>query len=228
VRESLRELRSMVVRREKRSLLEPVKLETREDDSSPKIQGYAALFDAETEIRGWYGSFKESIARGAFKSSIDSGKRVVSLFNHDVNYVLGSTSGQTMTLKEDERGLWIEVTPPDTQVGRDVVEYIRRGDVVGQSFMFTITREEWTFAEKKGELDKRVIMEVELFEAGPVLFPAYEETSVGVRSEKDDPSASAYLAAKKEWEDRNRPTEPITIISPEPYLLKVRTLRASL
>jgi HK97 family phage prohead protease len=218
----------MSTKREKRSLLEPVKLETREENTSPKIQGYAALFDVETEIRTFFGSFKESIAPGAFKRSIESGRRVVSCFNHDLNLVLGSTTGGSLKLTEDQRGLWLEVEPPDTQVGRDVVEYIRRGDVTGQSFMFTITREQWTFSEKKDELDSRTILEVELFEAGPVLMPAYEETSIGLRSDKDDPSCSAYEAAKKEWLERNKPEEPIVIkVSPEPYLLKVRTLRAT-
>ncbi|MBX9580485.1 MAG: HK97 family phage prohead protease [Gemmataceae bacterium] len=217
----------MTAQRERRSLLEPVRLEAREGGAAPKIQGYAALFNVETEIRTWFGSFKESIAPGAFKSSLDSGRRVVSLFNHDVNYVLGSTSGGSLSLMEDLRGLWIEVDPPDTQVGRDVVEYIRRGDVQGQSFMFTITKEQWTFSEDPKELDKRTILDVELFEAGPVLFPAYEETSVGLRSDKSDPSAAAYEAAKAEWLERNKPSEPVVIVSPEPYLLKVRCLRAA-
>jgi HK97 family phage prohead protease len=212
----------MSAQRERRSLAEPVQIETREEGSRPVIQGYAALFDVETEIRSWYGSFKESLAPGCFKNSIASGRKVVSLFNHDVNYVLGSTSGKSLKLLEDMRGLWIEVEPPDTQVGRDVVEYIRRGDVQGQSFMFTITKEEWTIAKEATELDRRRILEVELFECGPVLFPAYEETSVGLRS-----SGDAHKLAREEWERQNRPAQPVTIISPEPYLLKVRCLRAA-
>jgi HK97 family phage prohead protease len=148
---------------------------------------------------------------------------VVSLFNHDANMVLGSTSSGTMRLREDDRGLWIEVDPPDTQVGRDVVEYIRRGDVQGQSFMFEITREEWQFSEDPKVLDKRVIQEVRLYEAGPVLFPAYPETSVGVRSTAD----LAYERARRQWEERNRPEKPVVIVSPDPFLLRVRVLRAA-
>lgn len=209
----------MTAQRERRSISEPVKLETRED-SRPVIQGYAALFDVETNIGGW---FMESIAPGAFKRSIDSGQRVVSLFNHDSNYVLGSTSSGSMTVREDGKGLWIEVEPPDTQVGRDVTEYIRRGDVQGQSFMFSIDKQEWTFAKEKGEVDVRRILEVTLYEAGPVLFPAYEETSVGLRARSEED----YKLARAQWEEANRPEEPIVIVSPEPYLLKVRCLRAA-
>ncbi len=209
----------MSTQRERRSIAEPVKLETRED-SRPVIQGYAALFDVETNIAGW---FMESIAPGAFKRSLESNQRVVSLFNHDSNYVLGSTSSNTMKLREDSKGLWIEVEPPDTQVGRDVTEYIRRGDVTGQSFMFTIDKQEWTFAKEKGEMDVRRITEVTLFEAGPVLFPAYEETSVGLRTRVEED----YKLARAQWEEANRPEEPVVIVSPVPYLLKVRTLRAA-
>jgi HK97 family phage prohead protease len=209
--------------RECRSTHQTVALEAREEGKQPIIQGYAALFDNETEIRGFFGSFRESIAPGAFAPSLSGGHRVVSLFNHDANMVLGSTSSGTMRLREDDRGLWIEVDPPDTQVGRDVVEYIRRGDVQGQSFMFEITREEWQFSEDPKVLDKRVIQEVRLYEAGPVLFPAYPETSVGVRSTAD----LAYERARRQWEERNRPEKPVVIVSPDPFLLRVRVLRAA-
>ncbi len=205
---------------ERRTNLETVKLESRED-TKPVIQGYAALFNVETEI---YGMFRESIAPGAFKRSLQENQRVVSLFNHDPNYVLGSTSSGTMTLREDEKGLWIEVEPPDTQVGRDVVEYIRRGDVQGQSFMFEITKQEWTFASKKGEMDQRIIQEVVLYEAGPVLMPAYQETSVGLRARAEE----AYQLARSEWEKSKEPDAPVIVtFDPKIFELKVRCLRAS-
>jgi HK97 family phage prohead protease len=212
--------------REQRSVLEPVKLETRaEDDTSlPVIQGYAALFDVETEIGSRYGTFKESIAPGAFKNTLAQNKRVLSLFNHNFDYILGSTTAGTLRLKEDLRGLYFEVDPPDTQVGRDVTECIRRGDILGASFMFVITKEEWTIAKSKEEYDARRIMEVDLYECGPVTMAAYEATSVGLRSEASD---EAHERARKEWEERNRPEEPVVIVHPEPYLLRARVLKAS-
>jgi phage head maturation protease len=89
--------------------------------------------------------------------------------------------------------------------------------------MFEITREEWQFSEDPKVLDKRVIQEVRLYEAGPVLFPAYPETSVGVRSTAD----LAYERARRQWEERNRPEKPVVIVSPDPFLLRVRVLRAA-
>jgi uncharacterized protein len=210
---------------EQRNLAEKITLETREEGKSSVIQGYAALFDVETEIRGYWGAFKESVAPGAFAKSIRDNRRVVSLFNHDSNILLGSTSGGTLRIKEDDKGLFMEVEPPDTQVGRDVVESIRRGDVQGQSIMFEIVGEEWTFAQKKGEMDSRRITDVILWECGPVTFPAYEQTSVGLRSASEE----AYKQARAEWERANKPEEPVAVtFDPSGYLLKVRCLRASL
>lgn len=205
---------------ERRSITAPIGVETREGDEAPVIQGYAALFDVETVI---YGLFRESIAPGAFKKSIESGRRIVSLFNHNPDVVLGSTSSGTMKLREDSKGLWIEVEAPNTQTGRDVVESIRRGDVEGQSFMFQIRKQEWTFATDSSEMDVRRITEIELYEAGPVLFPAYEDTSVAVRSTAEE----QYRAAREEWERQNRPAEPVVVkgLYPEVVIARVNALR---
>ena len=184
----------MAAQRELRTQVTKVALESRDDGKKPLIQGYSALFKSEAVI---YDLFRESIEPGAFAPTIAKGQRVVSLFNHDANYVLGSTSSGTLRLREDATGLWMEVEPPDTQVGRDVVEYIRRGDVEGQSFMFEIVRQKWTFAQNKGEMDLRVIEEVNLMECGPVLFPAYQDTSVGLRSLAEE----AHTQARSQYEE---------------------------
>ena len=63
------------------------------------------------------------------------------------------------------------------------VEPIRQaiagGAIDGMSFRFRVTREEW---DETGDIPVRTIRELDLFELGPVVFPAYEATSVGVRS----------------------------------------------
>jgi hypothetical protein len=52
------------------------------------------------------------------------------------------------------------------------------------SFRFRVLQEQWTqgAARKDGDVDLREIREVDLFELGPVVFPAYASTTVGVRS----------------------------------------------
>jgi HK97 family phage prohead protease len=147
--------------------------ELRADGDKPKITGYAALFNAVTDL----GMFREQIAPGAFSASLAKPDDVRALWNHDPNIVLGRNTAGTLTLSEDERGLRIEIDPPDTQWGRDAVTSIRRGDVSQMSFGFFTHRESWDY-----EQNMRTLEEVELFDVSPVTFPAYADTTVAVRS----------------------------------------------
>jgi hypothetical protein len=76
----------------------------------------------------------------------------------------------------------MEVTPPDTQLVRDMVlSPIDRGDITQQSFGFTVSQDKWEDVDK--DIPKRTILEVrELFDVSPVTFPAYPDTSVALRS----------------------------------------------
>lgn len=162
------------------------------DNDAPVLDGYAALFDSWTQIgsRAW--GFEESIAPGAFADSLKS-EDIRALFNHDSNQVLGRSSAKTATFSEDATGLRAIIRPPDTAVGRDVVALIRRGDVTGMSFTFRVRNEEWTDPDEDDALSwpRRRLLDVQLFEAGPVTFPAYEETSISARDR-----AKAYREAE--------------------------------
>ena len=152
----------------------------KDDDDRPALEGYAAMFDQETQIGGNQWGFMESIAPGAFAESIKADD-IRSFFNHNENIVLGRTTAKTAEFFEDDKGLRAVIYPPDTADGRDVMTLVKRGDVTGMSFMFQTKKDEWTEPEAKGELPKRRILEVKLFEAGPVTFPAYEQTSISAR-----------------------------------------------
>jgi hypothetical protein len=60
-----------------------------------------------------------------------------------------------------------------------VRDAIRDKAITGMSFRFRVISDEWG-TDDGG--DTRTIKEVELLEAGPVVFPAYEQTTVAVRS----------------------------------------------
>ena len=85
-------------------------------------------------------------------------------------------------MREDKRGLWVEVPIDDTSYGRDIVASLRSGALDGQSFRFSVKAEKWDDPKDPNGIPTRTIREVELFEFGPVTFPAYEATSAGVRS----------------------------------------------
>jgi uncharacterized protein len=147
------------------------------DDGPKKIIGYSAVFNQETDL-GW---FREKIARGAFADSIKADD-IRALFNHDPNFVLGRIKPGTLTLREDEKGLWMEATLPDTQQARDVMELIERGDVTGQSFSFRTLKESWEYGKTMEDPDIRTLEKVQLFDVGPVTFPAYDGTRVDARA----------------------------------------------
>lgn len=151
------------------------RVEQRAEGQPTRIVGHAAVFDQITDI-GW---FKEKVDPGAFKRTIKKAD-VRMLFNHDSNVIMGRTKSKTLTLSEDEKGLAIENTPPDTQLVRDMVlTPMERGDLDQMSFAFQVIKDHW-----EGTLDDpiRVLEEVELFDVSVVTYPAYPTTDASVRS----------------------------------------------
>lgn len=147
-----------------------------------KIVGYAAVFNSVTLIRTPWGNFREKIAPGAFKKALETSD-VRGLFNHDRNQVLGRAKSGTMTLKEDDKGLRYEITPPDAQWAKDLLVTMRRGDVDQSSFGFRVIQGGDRWDEEDDGVDIRTILEVaELYDVGPVTFAAYQDTEAGVRS----------------------------------------------
>ena len=103
------------------------------------IRGYAAVFDEPTTI----GQFIEVIRPGAFARAIKENQDVRALWKHNSDLVIGRSKSGTLTLKEDDRGLAIEINPPDTETARHWVESINRGDVDQMSFGFYARKDTW-------------------------------------------------------------------------------------
>jgi uncharacterized protein len=170
----------------------------REEGSLPKLRGHAALFNVEVD----FGYFREMVAPGAFKNSIESGDDVRALFNHDPNLILGRNKAGTLRLSEDEKGLLSEIDPPDTQLGRDIVVSIERGDISQMSFGFYITSEE--VVRREGESTLYIIKEARLFDVSPVTYPAYESTDVEVQRHVRERLSESEAQARAEFEFRKR------------------------
>ena len=140
------------------------------------IIGYGAVYD---RLSLDLGGFREKISPGAFDKILtrQRGKQdVVALFNHDKNYVLGRTSSGTLELSSDAKGLKYEVTPPTSR--SDILELITRRDVRGSSFGFSVSNggDSWS-TDEKGSV--RSVNDVSgLYDVGPVLTPAYPDSSV--------------------------------------------------
>tara|TARA_R100000654_G_scaffold15530_1_gene33049 strand:+ start:1022 stop:2308 length:1287 start_codon:yes stop_codon:yes gene_type:complete len=154
-------------------------LEIREtEDGNINVEGYAAVFESETVIGG---KWRESIARGAFRDAVNRDD-VVFLINH-TGLPLARTRSGTLELSEDDKGLKIRASldPSDPDV-RSIVPKMKRGDLDKMSFAFVPTRQKWSDAE---DMPQRTITEAELHDVSIVTTPAYESTSIGIRSALD-------------------------------------------
>ncbi len=147
-------------------------------DKRSTMTGHAAIFNEETRIGNW---FREQIAPGAFAESVQKDD-IRALFNHNPDFVLGRNKAGTLRLAEDEKGLAIEIDPPDTTQAKDLSILMERGDISQMSFAFEVMGEEWTYGDGDGELDLRTITKVKLYDVSPVTFPAYEGTDIALHS----------------------------------------------
>ncbi len=150
-----------------------------DDDNNLYVEGYFAVFD---EVYNVCQGATESIRKGAFTDSIDNDVRA--LYNHDTNLVLGRKSAGTLTLEQDDKGLWgrIQINRNDTDA-MNAYERIKRGDIQGCSFGFDIESEEEEKRED-GTIHWTITKVNPLYEVSPCVFPAYEATSVSARAKQ--------------------------------------------
>ena len=148
--------------------------DVRATDNGRTISGYAAVFNSRANIGGY---FEEVIAPGAFDDALMQDVRA--LVDHDTGRVIGRTKAGTLRMKQDDMGLAVEIDLPDTSDGRDLATLIERGDVSGMSFGFVVTKETW---DETMEPPMRTIQALDLREVSVVAFPAYDDTSIAMRS----------------------------------------------
>jgi HK97 family phage prohead protease len=150
---------------------------------APFIEGYAAVFNKDYVLYEDSAYLvKETIAPGAFMSVMQNDVRC--LFNHTPDHVLGRTSNDTLTMREDATGLfYTNLMNTETRIGKDVYLFVKRGDVTGCSFAFIVDESEWTEVEVNGrtEITRTIKKLSRLYDVGPVTYPAYDETTVDAR-----------------------------------------------
>lgn len=170
------------------------------DDDGLTMEGYAAVFSSRTEIDSWEGTFGETIRKGAFRKTIRERTPVLQ-FDHGHHPLVGSIPiGSIRELREDERGLFVSARITDNWLIQPVRDAIAEGSISGMSFRFSVMREVWRDragkivrseelshllwdAGDRGPLERELI-ELRVPELGPVVFPAYADTVVGVRSKE--------------------------------------------
>jgi len=151
-------------------------IETRlTDDGVMRLSGYAAVFDDQSVPL----PFVERIAPGAFRKTLSEAPDVRLLINHE-GLPLARTKNGTLTLSEDQRGLYFDAELADTQEARDIHTLVGRGDVDQMSFAFRVIRQKWN-----SDRTERTLTEVSLADGdvSVVTYPAYPTTNVEARQE---------------------------------------------
>jgi hypothetical protein len=173
--------------------LASIELRSEGEGTMPTMVGHFSVANVWARIdSAWEGEFLERIASGAFKKTFRERKgKIRSLFQHGRDPVVGSkVLGAPTVLREDDVGAYAEVPLLDTSYNRDLIPGIESGQY-GQSFRFRVTDETRNEEPEASEhnpkgLPERTITAVSLYEFGPVTFPAYDETDVGLRSMTDE------------------------------------------
>jgi uncharacterized protein len=167
-------------------------------DDGLTLDGYAAVFDEWTTIEDAVGVFRERIAPGAFKRTLGMRMPVLQ-FDHGSHPLIGSIPlGRISSISEDGHGLRVKARLSDNWLIEPVRDAIRDGAITGMSFRFRVVADTWE-RSRSDNMEERTIEEIELYEVGPVVFPAYEATSVGVRSRQaltalQDPEVRSEIA----------------------------------
>lgn len=145
-----------------------------------KLIGHAAVFNSRSVDLG---GFREIIAPGAFARTISDGHPIFAVHHHNMADLLGSSRSRTLRLSEDDRGLYFELTLPDSSLGRDIHELVKRGDLASMSFSFYVNGaagESWR-ETSSGEIE-RTLKDVILLEISTVAMPAYPASKVSARA----------------------------------------------
>ena len=196
------------------------------------VSGYAIRFNEDSAFMG----FTERINPSALPASMLENADIFAYFNHDWSKVLARTPN---SLKLDLRndGLYYEFEAPNTQDGNDLLEHIKRGEMYGTSFAFSLPEdgsgEVWT-KQEDGTYLREIIMFDALYEISPVYTPAYPTTSVSARclehvrkleeqdmkeDEKDEMEAgkTADPNESKEQEKQKEQDKPVESVESEAY-----------
>lgn len=183
-----------------------------EDDEEPgdglTMEGDAAVFNQLTVIDSWEGRFKEQLLPGSWKKTLREITPRVQ-FDHGSHPMIGSIPIGTLreAYEDGDRAVHTVTRLLDNWLVQPVRDALAEDAINGMSFRFSVVREEWRHPDGKlvrdddeleallwetwirdvpeEELLTRSLKEVKVFELGPVVWPAYAGTTVGVRSRTD-------------------------------------------
>lgn len=157
--------------------------EVRNTPESRIVEGYALVFGKESRDLG---GFTEIIDPSSLEGVIDKSD-ILCLLNHNEEKGLLARSkfGKgSLSLSIDDTGLKYRFEAPNTALGNELLEGLKRGDITTSSFAFTIENDKWEKRDN-GTYLRRITKFKELFDVSPVYKEAYPDTSVACRKMKE-------------------------------------------
>ncbi|WP_242305733.1 phage major capsid protein [Bacillus cereus group sp. BfR-BA-01451] len=185
---------------------------SKETDGSLFVSGYVNKTEQLSQPLGRKQKFVEKIERGTFTRALQQGNEIHFLAEHDNEKILSSTRNGSLSLREDDQGLYMEARISDTSWGRDYHQLIQDGLLINMSFGMQVLNDTWT--ERDDGTLLRSISDLVLSEVSVVRNPAYIQSNIQARSIDvvDEPQINLMeespMSKEKELQElRNKLTE---------------------
>lgn len=184
------------------------------DIENRSITGYGIVFNSDSTPMPFWDDRTGKIYEVVEQITPDSLKGadmrdVISAFNHDFDKVLGRTTSGTMSITTDKKGVKYRTKAPQTTYANDVIELLKRGDLTGSSFVFSM---DWDEGYKMEERADGTIVAIpkkikRVYEMGPVISPAYPETTAENRSTMLEKAVKRFLNDRDKIQSRDEKPE---------------------
>ena len=159
----------------------PIVFRNLEEDSR-RLEGRAIVFDSYSNNLGFY----EKINRSAVTQELINNSDIIFTFNHDPNQLLARfrNGGGSLDVELREDGVYFSFDIPNTTLGNDIYELIKRGDISNCSFCFSISDEKDSqkWEKREGKMYREIMKIGGLYDLSAVTYPAYSDTEINARS----------------------------------------------
>ena len=179
------------------------------DTDSRRVEGYALVFNT---LSRDFGGMVEEIDQHALDGVL-ADSDVKCWMNHDSSRgalarcrgenVPQSPVGNSLELEIDATGLRYAFDAPNTDLGNELLEGLRRGDISQSSFAFTVKEDKWERLED-GMVKRTILKFDRIFDVSPVYDPAYMDTSVEIDRRGYDALIADEAAARQKADEARK------------------------
>jgi HK97 family phage prohead protease len=155
--------------------------EVRASKDSRTIEGYGIVFNSESRDLG---GFREIIEPGAVDKVLENSD-VLALMNHDISrgvLARSSMGSGSMQLIPDSKGVKYKFDSPNFDLGNELLEGIRRGDIKSSSFAFSVGDGQRWVKRDDGSYLRIITKFDQIYDMSPTYREAYADTTVAIRS----------------------------------------------